>query len=1134
VAFDDIQRLRSIKTFPSLVKYLRDELDWPIESDDTEELTFEYDPEELGIDPKTAAKIQEIKQLRPMDTQQPWGIFFVKFEPKHLPVVVLRKILNQLVIKKRVSSGKSTQAAWKLHDLLFISSYGEHEERQITFAHFTQDLAGKDLPTLRVLGWDGRDTLLHIDEVVQTLKTNFRWPQNFNANEVRERWSSAFAYRYREAVTTASGLAERLAVLASRIRDQVLEVMSYETEKGAVRQLYAAFRTGLIHDLEPKDFADMYAQTIAYGLLSARIADPTKTTLDDFAAHMRTNPFLRELMETFLRIGGRKGKAGGPGIDFDELGVSEVVALLDEANMEAVVRDFGDRNPTDDPVIHFYEHFLAAYDKRLKVSRGVFYTPQPVVSYIVRSVHSLLRTEFGLEDGLADTTTWGEMLVKHPNLKLPPLTNEPGEKRSISPDEPFVQILDPATGTATFLVEVIEVIHQTLRAKWKQQRLTEPQLVVAWNDYVPQHLLPRLHAFELMMAPYAIAHMKIGLKLTETGYRFGTEERARIYLTNALEPWMKQPPLIGFDALAHEATAVNEVKKFKRFTVVIGNPPYSGLSANMSEEAGRIIEPYKYLNGVHFGERKHWLHDDYVKFFRLSETRVNEAGAGVLGLITNHAFYDNPTFNGMRWNLLQSFDHLRLLDLHGNTMKRERNPTGGEDKNVFDIQQGVAISLFSKLLNQTQRMVTHGELWGTRDQKYAALSRAEVDAISSNPLTPSPTSYFFVPRMEENAAEYENSLRLNEIFEVFAGGFITARDHFVIDLDRTELLARIKAFADPVVSDAKIRETYFAGCGSDKYPDGDTRGWKVPEARRKIRADTGWDKHVCQCLYRPFDVRWIYWTEGMVDWTRPEANGHLLNKGNIALAFMRQAATGDGYSHFLVSRLPVDNRACYSNKGIMTLAPLYLHEKEARRHAELLFKGTGNRTNFTPAFTTALRAKLGDATTTLIPEDIFYYAYAVFHSPSYRNRYAEFLKTDFPRLPLTANLDLFHALAKIGGQITALHLMESPTLSHAGSKFIGSRNSEVEKISWSRNTVWVNKAQTTGFHGVLQEVWNFQIGGYQVCEKWLKDRKGRLLAEDDIKEYQKIVIAISETIRLMAEVDEVIERHGGWPGAFAK
>ena len=528
MAFDDIQRLRSIKTFPSLVKYLRDELDWPIESDDTEELTFEYDPEELGIDPKTAAKIQEIKQLRPMDTQQPWGIFFVKFEPKHLPVVVLRKILNQLVIKKRVSSGKSTQAAWKLHDLLFISSYGEHEERQITFAHFTQDLAGKDLPTLRVLGWDGRDTPLHIDEVVQTLKTNFRWPRTFNADEIRQRWSSAFANRYREVVTTASGLAERLAILASRIRDQVLEVMSYETEKGAIRQLYAAFRTGLVHDLEPKDFADTYAQTIAYGLLSARIADPTKTTLDDFAAHMRTNPFLRELMETFLRIGGRKGKAGGPGIDFDELGVSEVVALLDEANMEAVVRDFGDRNPTDDPVIHFYEHFLAAYDKQLKVSRGVFYTPQPVVSYIVRSVHELLQTEFGLENGLADTTTWGEMLKTHPGMKLPLLTDEPGEKRTISPDEPFVQILDPATGTATFLVEVIEVIHQTLRSSWKQQRLTEKQQEAAWNDYVPQHLLPRLHAFELMMAPYAIAHMKTGLKLAETGYRFGTEERVHL------------------------------------------------------------------------------------------------------------------------------------------------------------------------------------------------------------------------------------------------------------------------------------------------------------------------------------------------------------------------------------------------------------------------------------------------------------------------------------------------------------------------------------------------------------------------------------------------------------------------------
>ena len=259
----------------------------------------------------------------------------------------------------------------------------------------------------------------------------------------------------------------------------------------------------------------VYTQTIAYGLLSARIADPHKKTVDDFAGHMRTNPFLRELMETFLKVGGRRGKAGGPGIDFDELGVNEVVELLDDANMEAVVRDFGDKNPLEDPVIHFYELFLKEYDAKKRMQRGVFYTPRPVVSYILRSVDELLRTEFGLEDGLADTSTWGEMAKRHSGLNVP---------AGISPDQPFVQILDPATGTGTFLVEVIDIIHKVMVTKWTVQGQGEKKIVSLWNEYVPKNLLPRLHAYELLMAPYAIAHLKVGLKLYETGYSFGSEE----------------------------------------------------------------------------------------------------------------------------------------------------------------------------------------------------------------------------------------------------------------------------------------------------------------------------------------------------------------------------------------------------------------------------------------------------------------------------------------------------------------------------------------------------------------------------------------------------------------------------------
>ena len=537
-------KLAAIRRFDQLIAFLRDEMDWPIVSNDFEELTFEYSAEELGIDAVNAAKIQEIKRLRPLAANQPRGVFFVKFEPKRLPVVALRSILGRVALKKRASANNAERPAWAMEDLLFISNYGEGDARQISFAHFAAPASSVKLPTLKVVVWDDRDTPLHLDQVARELTEGLAWPvDEDDADAWREQWRAAFTLGYRETITTAQQLSVRLAELAKATRDRILGALDIENESGRITRLMKAFSKTLVHDLDRAGFADMVAQTIAYGLLSARITDPQQSTADDLAGHMRTNPLLRDLMTAFLEVSGQQR---GMEIDFDELGVAEVVELLDHANMDAVVRDFGDKNPREDPVIHFYESFLSEYDKQKKVERGVFYTPRPVVSYIVRSVDQLLRTEFGLEDGLADVTTWGEMAKRHKNLTVP---------EGVSPDQDFVQVLDPATGTGTFLVEAIDLIHGTLVDKWKAQGCRDRDVEVLWNEYVPKHLLPRLHGYELMMAPYAIAHLKIGLKLYETGYRFGSEERAQVYLTNALEPAQDFSGLMDFaiPALAHEA-----------------------------------------------------------------------------------------------------------------------------------------------------------------------------------------------------------------------------------------------------------------------------------------------------------------------------------------------------------------------------------------------------------------------------------------------------------------------------------------------------------------------------------------------------------------------------------------------------
>ncbi len=786
---DHREELRQIRTFPALVKYLRDKLDWPIDAEDFDDLTFDYEPEELGLDCKTAAKIDGIKQLRPLVANQPWGIFFVKFEPKRLPVVALRRILGQLVFKKRASANRSERPAWAPHDLLFISAFGEGDERQISFAHFSEDAHLNNLATLRVLGWDGDDTGLRLDHVYHELHDKLQWPANpGDVAYWRRRWSLAFTLRYREVIATSKDLALELAELARKIRRKVNAALKVESESGKLRRLMAAFRESLMHDLDEDDFADMYAQTIAYGLLSARVSRQSGALVADDVALMVpvTSPFLRELMETFLNLGGRKRKANGQALDFDELGIADVVEMLRAANMEAVLLDFDNRNPQEDPVIHFYELFLKEYDVKKRMQRGVFYTPKPVVSYIARSVHELLQTEFGLADGLADTTTWGEMAARACGAGVPPAAANHAAGTA-APQLPPLTIPDGVSAARTLRPNPRpghgnrhvprrghrghpSNRHREVEAAGPDRRPAG----AAWNDYVPKHLLPRLHGYELLMAPYAIAHMKIGLKLAETGYRFQSNERVRVYLTNALEPPPEQDRQMTFanwcPALAHEAAAVNEIKRHKRFTVVIGNPPYSKISSNLTPEMRATVERYRYLDGVRIKERGALqfeinLQDDYVKFFRLCEDRINSSGVGILGLITNNGYLSTPTLRGMRDSLLETFRSIRVLDLHGHLAKGEVGPDGTQEENVFDIVQGVSLFLGDRTLPKTSDgSVFHAECYGSRAGKYSFLQSNNRSSTSFAEIAPSAPFYLFVPHDAELAQEWKQYVGLAELF----------------------------------------------------------------------------------------------------------------------------------------------------------------------------------------------------------------------------------------------------------------------------------------------------------------------------------------------------------------------------------
>ena len=909
-------------------------------------------------------------------------------------------------------------------------------------------------------------------------------------------------------VNTWKQLSERLAALARTIRDHLRTALALETPSGPLTTLMKTFRTTLVHDLDEAGFADMYAQTVTYSLLSARITDPTRPTTDTLAAHMHTNPFLKELML---------------GVGCEALGVSQVVELLDQVDMAAVIRDFGARNPQDDPAIHFYEHFLTAYNKAQRVSRGVFYTPRLVVSAIVGAVDRLLRTEFGLTHGLADTTTWGTMVKRHDDLRIP---------NGTPLDQAFIQILDPATGTGAFLVEVIDLIHKTMVTLWKEQGQGEETIKAQWNAYVPKHLLPRLHGYELLMAPYAVAHFKINLKLHETGYLFKSDERARVYLTNGLKLPDEDGNRLrhgGLVALAQEAQEANEIKQHQHFTVVIGNPPYAGHSRN--NQLPWIVEKvHDYKRGVSELSKPaqaKWLQDDYVKFIRFGEEKIINSGYGLLGLITNHGYLDNITFRGMRGHLLSTFPCLRVLDLHGNTKRRETAPDGSPDQNIFDIQQGVAITLASRSWREG-RSVVFEELFGLRAHKCRALS-AKLAAIEDwRPLIPSPSLLMLRPGNSRCKREYETFIPLPSVMGVNgdpAPGIVTTHDGFAISWSSQDMAAKVAGFLE-TASEAEARAR-FRLCGQAQ--------WDYTRAKTELQR-SNWQSAMDVIAYRPFDLRWTVYNRHVAVHQRLRVTRHFLGQNNIGLCVGKAGQVVGAGEWNLVSctRHPADLNYFY--RGGACVFPLYLASEN--NDEDDVTPTQHSKINMDHRF-------LNGAGTTITPEATLSFIYAILHAPNYRSRYAEFLKVDFPRLPSTVTPSLFTALARLGGELMALHLLESPDVHPLTATYTGPKITQVGRVGWLDGTVWLDAGKsnacrghrarspgTMGFHNVPEEVWDFHIGGYQVCYKWLKDRKGRTLSEKDILHYQKIIVALNRTIHIMSRIDEVIDTHGGWPDAF--
>ena len=844
-------------------------------------------------------------------------------------------------------------------------------------------------------------------------------------------------------ITSAGKLAQLMAGKARMLRDIIEQALIQDGDNPTeLRSYMEDFRKVLIHDITPKQFADIYAQTIAYGMFAARLHD---TTPDDFtrseAANLipKSNPFLRKVFQQIA------------GYDLDERIawiVDDLVCAFAATDMEKIMQGFGKSTGQTDPILHFYEDFLFQYDPAAKKQCGVYYTPQPVVNFIVRAVDELLKQEFNLPMGLADTSKVDVEREIEQDLKH--------RKEKVQMHR--VQVLDPATGTGTFLAETVRQIKRDLSGQ-----------MGAWPQYVPEHLLPRLYGFELMMAPYTIAHLKLDMEIGVS-----SQDRINVYLTNSLEESNPDTGTLFGGYLAREANAASRIKRDTPVMIVMGNPPYSGESQNKGAWIMGLMDSYKKEpGGVQPLQERNpkWINDDYCKFIRLGQHYVEKNKEGVLAYICNNGFLDNPTFRGMRWSLLNSFDKIYIINLHGNSKKKETAPDGSKDENVFDIMVGTSINIFIKTGKKKKGSladVYYTDLYGLRETKYSYLDCHTFNEVAFEKVAYSEPLYFFVPKNTEGEDEYMQGFKMDKLCKIYSAGIVTAKDKVLINSNPQVLLQNVE------------------------------NEYKISAQREKIAS----------VAYRPFDIQHVYYDVDKLERAREKVMRHVVDKPNFGISLCKQIKVGNTYRHCLISEGMIES-GYVSNKTaeISYLFPLYLYPEEGSIDM-----------NRRPNLDESIWAQINSAIShEASPEDIFDYIYGILHSPAYRAKFKEFLKVDFPRIPYPKNADEFEHFRYYGNQLRELHLMHN--LPQSPVQFNQSGNLLVEQVSYDGENVHINATQY--FEHVPETAWNMYIGGYQPAQKWLKDRRGRTLRWEDVEHYRKIIFILSETARLMQEIDEV-------------
>jgi len=875
-------------------------------------------------------------------------------------------------------------------------------------------------------------------------------------------------------VSNSAELADRLASLTRQIRKLVKKELDAEDDSAHLHKLMIAFQKVLIADLDEDKFADMFAQTLAYGFFAARVHYDGKGEFSRRTASTilpKTNPFLRKLFREFADDNLPESLVGA---------VDDIVDLLKKTDIAKILEEFGTQGKND-AVIHFYESFLGAFDPELKKEMGVFYTPDPIVDYMVRSLDSLLVSKFDRKKGLADDKTL---------------------------------VLDPALGTGSFLHKVIETIHSRVQKG-------------TWDSYVSEKLMDRIFGFEILMAPYAVAHLNLGIQLQKTGYTFERDQRLGVFLTNTLEETAKRSEVLFADWISEEANAAASIKRDRPIMVVVGNPPYSGISANKNpwiegllkgfdNLTNKKVASYFEVDGQPINEKKHWLNDDYVKFMRFAQWRIEQTGHGILGFITNHGFLDNPTFRGMRHAILKDFDEIYILDLHGNKKKKELSPDGKSDENVFDIQQGTNICFMVRHENRGKNVTTLAkvfryDLWGSRKSKFDWLLKNGFDSTPFKEVKPITPFYTFTHQNHSLSKEYYTGTKITDIFPLNNSGMVTACDSLSIQFSKDSMWETIREFVDMTPSEAK-----------EKWDLGGNRDWQIDWAQKDVRK-SGLSKDRLQPItYRPFDTRWTYYTgnmKGFICNPRDAIMNHMVSGENIGLISARSNKS-QTMDHFFVTNSLMETKAGESTTQ-STLFPLFRFEEDAKGK----LKKTLNLSDDAKKYIEDMCGDCNDETAMTFLN----YCYACFHSPSFRTKYHDEIRQDYPRIQLTSDKSLFKKLAKYGQQLIDLHLLKDDRLDGGKTDYPVKGTNEISTVKFDAKNrrLYINKEQYFG--NIPEEVFAHTIGGYQVLDKWLKYRRGHKLTFSDINQFEKIVEALVRTDEVVDSIESTIKDAGGWP-----